>query len=90
MSDDAKRFRDRAIDCRALAKSARSEIDATMLEDIAQSWTKRRGAAMLPRQLSASLIERKIRNRRYQAFVAPDFALTQSRQRLGLANRLFI
>jgi hypothetical protein len=35
MSDDAKRFRDRAIDCRALAKSARSEIAATMLEDIA-------------------------------------------------------
>jgi hypothetical protein len=35
VTDDAKRFRDRAIDCRALAKSARSEIDAAMLEDIA-------------------------------------------------------
>lgn len=35
MSDDAKRFRARAIDCRALAKSARSQIDAAMLEDIA-------------------------------------------------------
>ena len=35
MSDDAKRFRARAIDCRALAKSARNQIDATMLEDIA-------------------------------------------------------
>jgi hypothetical protein len=35
MLDDAKRFRNRATDCRALAKSARSEIDAVMLEDIA-------------------------------------------------------
>jgi hypothetical protein len=35
MSDDAKRFRARAIDCRALAKSAGNEIDAAMLEDIA-------------------------------------------------------
>jgi hypothetical protein len=29
------RFRDRAIDCRALAKSARNQVDAAMLEDIA-------------------------------------------------------
>ena len=35
MPDNAKRFRARAIDCRALAKSARNQIDATMLEDIA-------------------------------------------------------
>jgi hypothetical protein len=35
MSNDAKRFRARAIDCRALAKSARNQIDAAMLEDIA-------------------------------------------------------
>jgi hypothetical protein len=35
MSDDAKRFRNRATDCRALAKSARSEDDAAMLEEIA-------------------------------------------------------
>lgn len=35
MSDDAKRFRARAIDCRALAKSARNQVDAAMLEDIA-------------------------------------------------------
>ena len=32
---DAQDFRDRARDCRALAKGARTEIDATMLEDIA-------------------------------------------------------
>jgi len=35
MWDDAKRFRARAIDCHALAKSARNQIDAAMLEDIA-------------------------------------------------------
>jgi hypothetical protein len=35
MSDHAKRFRDRAIDCRALAKGARNQEDAAMLEDIA-------------------------------------------------------
>jgi hypothetical protein len=35
MSHDAKRFRDRATDCRALAKSARTEDDAAMLEEIA-------------------------------------------------------
>jgi hypothetical protein len=35
MWDDAKRFRARAIDCRALAKSASNQIDAAMLEDIA-------------------------------------------------------
>ena len=34
MSDDAKRFRDRAIDCRTLAKNANSE-DAAMLNEIA-------------------------------------------------------
>ena len=32
---EAKRFRDRAVECRALAKSARSEVDAALLEDIA-------------------------------------------------------
>jgi len=32
---DAQHFRDRAIDCRALAKSARNEVDAAMLEEIA-------------------------------------------------------
>jgi hypothetical protein len=36
MPDEAKRFRDRAIDCRNLAKSARSEVDAAMLEEIAE------------------------------------------------------
>ena len=35
MSEDAKRFRDRANDCRVLAKSARYEMDAAMLEEIA-------------------------------------------------------
>ena len=35
MSDIAKRFRDRATDCRNLAKSARYVCDATMLEDLA-------------------------------------------------------
>jgi hypothetical protein len=35
MSDDAKRFRDQAKDCRVLAKSARDQVDATMLEEIA-------------------------------------------------------
>lgn len=36
MPDDAKHFRDRARDCRALAKSARHKIDADMLEEIAE------------------------------------------------------
>ena len=36
MSDDAKRFRDRALDCRNLAKSARAPIDAALLEEIAE------------------------------------------------------
>ena len=36
MPCDAKRFRDRAIDCRALAKSARDQVDAAMLEEIAE------------------------------------------------------
>ena len=36
MPDDAKHFRDRAIDCRALAKSARNSCDAAMLEEIAE------------------------------------------------------
>jgi hypothetical protein len=35
MSADAKRFRDRAIDCRAVAKGTRSAIDAALLEEIA-------------------------------------------------------
>jgi hypothetical protein len=35
MSDDAKRFRSRAIDCRNLAKGARDSADAVMLEEIA-------------------------------------------------------
>lgn len=34
-NDDASRFRSRAIDCRALAKSARTTVDAAMLEEIA-------------------------------------------------------
>jgi hypothetical protein len=36
MGDDATRFRSRAIDCRALAKSARTEVDRAMLEEIAE------------------------------------------------------
>jgi len=35
MPNDAQRFRDRAIDCRALSKNARSADDAAMLEEIA-------------------------------------------------------
>ena len=35
MPDTSKRFRDRALDCRNLAKSARSEVDASILEDMA-------------------------------------------------------
>ena len=35
MSDDAKRFRTRALDCRALSKGARTEADRAMLEEIA-------------------------------------------------------
>jgi hypothetical protein len=35
MSDDAKRFRNRAVDCRALAKGTRTLVDASMLEDLA-------------------------------------------------------
>jgi hypothetical protein len=38
MADDAKRFRDRARDCRNLAKSARDVADAAMLEEIAEEW----------------------------------------------------
>ena len=34
MPDTSKRFRDRALDCN-LAKSARSEVDASILEDMA-------------------------------------------------------
>ena len=32
---DAQHFRERASDCRALAKSARNEDDAALLEEIA-------------------------------------------------------
>ena len=35
MPDDAMRFRERARDCRNLAKGARNQVDAAMLEDIA-------------------------------------------------------
>lgn len=35
MSFTAERLRDRALDCRNLAKGARTETDRTMLEDIA-------------------------------------------------------
>jgi ribosomal protein S7 len=35
MLETAKRFRHRAIDCRNLAKSARSNVDAAMLEELA-------------------------------------------------------
>lgn len=35
MSDTAKRFRQRAMDCRNLAKSAKTPDDAAMLEEIA-------------------------------------------------------
>jgi len=36
MPYDAKRFRDRARECRALAKSARTNVDAGLLEEIAE------------------------------------------------------
>ena len=36
MPEDAKHFRDRARDCRALAKGARYGADAAMLEEIAE------------------------------------------------------
>lgn len=35
MSDDAERFRQRAIECRALAMSASSAADAALLEEMA-------------------------------------------------------
>lgn len=35
MPNDAKRFRDRAMDCRNLAKGAHNQIDREMLEEIA-------------------------------------------------------
>jgi hypothetical protein len=35
MPDDAMHFRERARDCRNLAKGARNQVDAAMLEDIA-------------------------------------------------------
>ena len=36
MPDDAKRFRDRAVECRNLAKAARDQHDREMLEEIAE------------------------------------------------------
>jgi len=36
MPYDAQRLRDRALDCRNLAKSARTLCDAVMLEEIAE------------------------------------------------------
>jgi hypothetical protein len=36
MPDDPKRFRDRAKECRAIAKGARSQADAALLEQIAE------------------------------------------------------
>ena len=38
MSYDAQRFRDRALDCRNLAKSARTLCDASMLEELADEF----------------------------------------------------
>lgn len=35
MPDDAKRFRDRATECRALAIGAHNQIDRELLEEIA-------------------------------------------------------
>ena len=35
MTESSERFRNRAIDCRALAKGARHAVDAAMLEEIA-------------------------------------------------------
>jgi hypothetical protein len=35
---DGRRFRDRAVECRALAKSARCEVDAALLEEIADEF----------------------------------------------------
>jgi len=35
---DAQKFRDRARDCRTLAKSARDAADAAMLEEIADEF----------------------------------------------------
>ena len=35
MSDQAQRFRERAIDCRALSKCAANHVDAAMLEEVA-------------------------------------------------------
>jgi hypothetical protein len=36
MSDDAKRFRDRASKCRAIAKGIQQEHDRSLLEEIAE------------------------------------------------------
>jgi|KBSMisStaDraftv2_1062788.scaffolds.fasta_scaffold3951018_1 hypothetical protein len=36
MPNDAKRFRDRAMECRALAKGVRHDSDAALLEEIAE------------------------------------------------------
>ena len=35
MSEDAQRFRDRALDCRVLAKGARNQEDRASLEELA-------------------------------------------------------
>jgi hypothetical protein len=34
-NDLSRRFRERATDCRALAKGSRNQVDASLLEDIA-------------------------------------------------------
>lgn len=36
MSEEAKRFRQRAIECRELAKTAHSAADAALLEEMAE------------------------------------------------------
>ena len=36
MDDEVKRWRDRATDCRNLAKGARQQVDRIMLEEIAE------------------------------------------------------
>jgi hypothetical protein len=35
MSEDAKRFRQRAVDCRAIASGTKNQADATLLEEMA-------------------------------------------------------
>ena len=57
MSEEAVHFRNRATDCRALAKSARNPMDAEMLEEIADELDQE------ARKIEAAKVSRTTRTR---------------------------